>query len=281
MSTLAVAIPASATAEKPRKTVLSWAEARPPRPITTATSESASARCKPTTRASDGASAPKIANASTGREVSRPASAPVRPSPRRTSSSTGPTLTAAGRRLNDRRISPAITSAVRRRADTARSFHPTPWPVTSADVGGGLVQDAGVRHIDDDERRARLAVRHGLAAPVADTAAAARATVCLHATEPASVHLAAWARCGASRDEVDAALYDDRSVVKQLAMRRTVFAFPRELLPAVWGSASARVAGQQLRQLATEMESVGVTRDGAAWADEHLALVRRLIETDG
>ena len=30
-------------------------------------------------------------------------------------------------------------------------------------------------------------------------------------------------------------------------MRRTVFAFPRELLPAVWGSASARVAGQQLR----------------------------------
>ena len=29
------------------------------------------------------------------------------------------------------------------------------------------------------------------------------------------------------------------------------------------------------------MESVGVTHDGAAWADEHLALVRRLIEADG
>ncbi len=138
-----------------------------------------------------------------------------------------------------------------------------------------------MRHIDDDERRARLAVRHGLAEPVAGTAAATRAMTCLHATEPASVHLAAWSRSGASRAEVDAALYDDRSVVKQLAMRRTVFAFPRDLLPAVWGSASARVAGQQVRRLATEMEAAGVTQDGAAWTDEHLALTRRLIETDG
>jgi hypothetical protein len=138
-----------------------------------------------------------------------------------------------------------------------------------------------VRHIDDDERRARLAVRHGLAEPVADTAAATRAMTCLHATEPASVHLAAWARAGVSRAAVDAALYDDRSVVKQLAMRRTVFAFPRDLLPAVWGSASARVAGQQVRRLATEMEATGVTDDGAAWTDEHLALTRRLIETEG
>ena len=138
-----------------------------------------------------------------------------------------------------------------------------------------------MRHIDDDERRARLAVRHGLAAPVADTAAAVVTMTCLHATEPASVHLAAWARSGASRADVDEALYDDRSVVKQLAMRRTVFAFPRDLLPAVWGSASARVAGQQFRRLATEMESAGVTDDGAAWTAEHLELARGVIESEG
>jgi len=138
-----------------------------------------------------------------------------------------------------------------------------------------------VRHIDDDERRARLAVRHSLAVPVADTAAAARSTVCLHATEPASVHLAAWARSGATRDEVDAALYDDRSVVKQLAMRRTVFAFPRELLPAVWGSASARVAGQQLRQVAQEVHDTGIARDGLAWTKKHLDLLHRLLADEG
>jgi hypothetical protein len=138
-----------------------------------------------------------------------------------------------------------------------------------------------VRHIDDDERRARLAVRHGLAAPVEDTAAAARAMVCLHATEPASVHLAAWARCGATREAVDTALYADRSVVKQLAMRRTVFAFPRDLLPAVWGSASARVAGQQLRLVAKEVQDVGLADDGLAWTTEHLALLQQLLDDEG
>jgi hypothetical protein len=137
------------------------------------------------------------------------------------------------------------------------------------------------RHIGNDERRSRLGLRHGLAVPVADTLAAARAMTCLHATEPASVHLAAWARSGVGRDDVDRALYVDRSVVKQLAMRRTVFAFPRELLPAVWGSASARVAGQQLRRMATEMEAAGITADGTAWAQEHLALVRAMIEDGG
>jgi hypothetical protein len=138
-----------------------------------------------------------------------------------------------------------------------------------------------MRHIGDHERRARLGARHGLAVPLADTLAAARAMTCLHATEPASVHLAAWARSGATRAEVDAALYDHRSVVKQLAMRRTVFAFPRELLPAVWGSASARVAGQQARQLAKEAEQAGLTDDGPQWAEEHLGLVRRLIQREG
>ena len=151
----------------------------------------------------------------------------------------------------------------------------------SATTGKMMPMGEVARHVGDAERRARLGVRHGLAEPVADTLAAARSVVCLHATEPASVHLAAWARCGASLADVDRALYDDRSVVKQLAMRRTVFAFPRELLPAVWGSASARVAGQQERRMASEMEAVGITADGAAWTREHLALVRRMIEDDG
>jgi hypothetical protein len=143
------------------------------------------------------------------------------------------------------------------------------------------VVDEVARHIDDDERRARLGVRSALAARVADTLAAARAVVCLHATEPASVHLAAWARSGATRADVDRTLYTDRSVVKQLAMRRTVFAFPRELLPAVWGSASARVADQQLRRMATEMEKAGLAADGTSWAREHLELVRRIIDDEG
>lgn len=83
-----------------------------------------------------------------------------------------------------------------------------------------------LRTVTDAERRARLGLRHALAAPAVSPSAAAAAVVCLHATESASVYLSAWARSGASRQNVEDALYTDRSLVKQLAMRRTVLRFP-------------------------------------------------------
>ena len=83
-----------------------------------------------------------------------------------------------------------------------------------------------------------------------DPAAVGRALVALHATDPSTVHLSVAARMHeADVAEVDAALYTDRSLVKQLAMRRTLFAFPVQSLPAVWGSASARVAQLELTRL--------------------------------
>ncbi|RNL63785.1 winged helix DNA-binding domain-containing protein [Nocardioides marmoriginsengisoli] len=138
-----------------------------------------------------------------------------------------------------------------------------------------------MRQISDDERRTRLGRRHALAEPVASVVAATEAMTCLHATEPASVHLAAFARSGATRAAVDAALYDDRSVVKQLAMRRTVFAFPAGLLPAVWGSAAARTAHLQRGQLARDVVKVGIADDGDAWVAEQTAAVHDLLRADG
>ncbi|WP_239163446.1 winged helix DNA-binding domain-containing protein [Paractinoplanes rishiriensis] len=100
-----------------------------------------------------------------------------------------------------------------------------------------------MRHVSDDERRARLAVRHALAVPAPTPAAATTAMTVLHATEPATVYLSCWARVAGFRPaDLDRALYTDRALVKQLAMRRTLFVFPRDLLPAVWPSASARSA---------------------------------------
>ncbi len=122
-----------------------------------------------------------------------------------------------------------------------------------------------MRVITDEERRARLGVRHALASPAGSVEEAVAAVVCLHATEPANLYLSAAARSGAPRREVDRALYEDRTVVRQLAMRRTVFAFPRDLLPAVRGSASARVERQLAARLAKEVEAHGLAEDGAAW----------------
>ena len=141
--------------------------------------------------------------------------------------------------------------------------------------------DGPVRTVTDHQRRVRLARRHALAQPVGSVAEAAAAMTCLHATEPASVHLSAFARCGAGIDEVDKALYDDRSVVKQLAMRRTVFAFPRDLLPAVWGSAAARVATQQRAQLARDVVKAGITDDGPGWVESTTAAVVAMLHEQG
>jgi len=125
------------------------------------------------------------------------------------------------------------------------------------------------------QRRARLAARHALApaSRVSGVGEVADAMVALHATEPATLHLAVAARSDCSVADVERALYVERSVVKQLAMRRTLFGFPRALLPAVWGSASARVAEQQRRLIAKDVERHGLARDGERWLDAACAAV--------
>lgn len=109
---------------------------------------------------------------------------------------------------------------------------------------------------------------------------ACRSVVALHATENATVHLAVAARAKAvTVADVDAALHDTRSIVKQLAMRRTLFAFPRDLLPAAWGSAAARVEVAHRRRVAKDVEAAGLTGDGAAWLEAGCdAVLRRLAE---
>jgi hypothetical protein len=141
---------------------------------------------------------------------------------------------------------------------------------------------SSVRHVSDPERRARLALRQALAPSVraSDPEAAVRALTVLHATEPATVYLSLWARVrDLAATDVDRALYDDRSLVKQLAMRRTLFVFPRDLLPAAWGSASARVATMLRTRLAKEAVQHGLAEDGAAWLDSAMrATAARLAE---
>ena len=133
-----------------------------------------------------------------------------------------------------------------------------------------------VRHVADDERRARIAQRHGIApgARLPDAVAATEAMTVLHATEPATVYLSLHARVdGLTVADVDRELYERRTLVKQLAMRRTVFVFPRDLLPAAWGSSSARVAAQLRPRLAKDVEQGGLAADGAAWVDRACAAV--------
>ena len=126
-----------------------------------------------------------------------------------------------------------------------------------------------MRRITVDERRARLGVRHALAGQgAADVVDAARAVVGLHGTDPASTFLAALARTpGATTDDVERALYDDRTLVRVLAMRRTLFAVPREDVGIVLVGAGADIGRQQRTLLEKMLVESEVTDDPGPWVD--------------
>jgi hypothetical protein len=86
-----------------------------------------------------------------------------------------------------------------------------------------------MRTFPDRQRRARLARRHGIhpGYRYPDPVAATTAMTVLHATEAPTVYLSLVARVdGLTIPDVDAALYEQRTLAKQLAMRRTLFVFP-------------------------------------------------------
>lgn len=128
-----------------------------------------------------------------------------------------------------------------------------------------------MRHVTNEERRIRLGLRHALApsSRVGSAEAAVDSVVVLHATDPATVYLSYWARSEAPQAaDLERALYRDRSLVKQLAMRRTLFVFPRDLLAATWASASARVAHAEEARIAKAITAAGAARDAHRWLRE-------------
>jgi hypothetical protein len=139
---------------------------------------------------------------------------------------------------------------------------------------------APVRRIDEQERRARLARRHALAGehPAPGAAEAAEAVVALHATDPASVHLAAMARMAEPGvAAVERALYEERALVRMLGMRRTMFVVPRDLVPVVQAASTRAVAADERRRLVQRLEGAGIADDAAAWlADVEASTLRAL-----
>jgi Winged helix DNA-binding domain len=137
-----------------------------------------------------------------------------------------------------------------------------------------------VRNIDVSERRARLATRHRLApgARAANPSDAARSLVCLHATDPATVYLSAWARVkGMKVADLDRELFETRSLVKHMSMRRTLFVFPRETLAVAQSGASDRVAERERRRLIKDVDKAGLYPDGERWLEQASAEVLKAL----
>jgi hypothetical protein len=121
-----------------------------------------------------------------------------------------------------------------------------------------------LRRIEVAQRRIRLGRRHGLAAQTraVGPAEVADRVVALHGTDPASVYLSAIARLRTPDvGAVERALYDDRTLVRMLGMRRTMFVVGRNLAPVVQASCSRGIAAVQRRRLLSFMTQTHPSRD--------------------
>ena len=124
-----------------------------------------------------------------------------------------------------------------------------------------------MQRIGIEERRARLAIRHHLATPAAGAVEAARGVVALHGTDPASVFLSLHARTASvSPASIERAFYEQRSLLRMLGMRRTVFVVPVELAPVVQAACTKEIAARQRRTYSKLLTERGVG-DGA-WLRE-------------
>lgn len=143
-----------------------------------------------------------------------------------------------------------------------------------------------VRHIGDDERRARLARAHRLAPSArADRAEdVARSLVALHGTDPATVYLAVGARLAEPSGtvaDVERALYEDRSLVRMHGMRHTVFTFPVELAATVHASTGLAVAAKARAGLLKDIAGGSGGRLTPEWLAEVEASALAALERRG
>src|SRR6201998_1328797 len=132
------------------------------------------------------------------------------------------------------------------------------------------------------ERRRRLVERQLLCAPGATVAEVAESLVALHATDPVTVYLSAWARSRCAVSQVDAALYEERAVVRMLGMRRTVFVVPAGLASIVQAACTDDVAKRLRRQLEKDLANGGVgDGDAGTWLRSVEAGVLRALAARG
>ena len=123
-----------------------------------------------------------------------------------------------------------------------------------------------MRFISTDERRTRLALRHCLSVPATDAYEVAESLVGLHSTDPTTVYLSARARIrGFQREDLDRALFEEKSLIRLVGMRRTLWVVPRPAVGVVHQSSTRTLIAPERRRTAAMVEQGGIAGDGAAW----------------
>jgi hypothetical protein len=132
----------------------------------------------------------------------------------------------------------------------------------------GVWQAATVpARIDAAQRRARLAERHRLIPTrrTDDVVAIADDLVALHSSDPVTVYLSVLVRmANPSLAAVEKALYDDRTLLRHHAMRRTLWVAAPETTRLAHAAATVDLHRVQHRNLCTSLRGAGIA-DPDAW----------------
>jgi winged helix DNA-binding protein len=134
-----------------------------------------------------------------------------------------------------------------------------------------------VKHFAVAERRRRLVRRQHLAGSAASVEDVAGDLVGLHATDPATVYLSLQARlAGFAVDDLDAALYERRTLARLLGMRRTMFVVPLDLAGVVDAACTKALVAHERRRTVQLVAAEGI--DGAeALVDDACAATLSLL----
>ena len=125
-----------------------------------------------------------------------------------------------------------------------------------------------MRTISVEERRRRLGCRHYLSEPADLVEPAAADLVGLHSSDPVTVYLSAWARLGSfTVADLEKALYEERSLLRMLGMRRTMFVVPLDLAAVLSAACARGYVAIERRRLVGYLEDQLVEGDGSAWLD--------------
>ncbi len=126
-----------------------------------------------------------------------------------------------------------------------------------------------MRAFDRVERHRRLLVRHHLAGPAATVEQVAGDVVGLHSSDPATVVLSARARLDPFNvADLEDALYERRSLLRMLAMRRTMFVVPLDLAAVMEAACTKAFVAAERRRLVSMLAEAGVTDDVEAWIEQ-------------
>lgn len=141
-----------------------------------------------------------------------------------------------------------------------------------------------MREIAETERRARLVRRHLLGANgrASTVAAVADALVALHSTDPVTVFLSVRARAdGLDAAAIERELYDARTVVRMLGMRRTLFVVGRDARPVVQAACTDEIAVREAARLVNWLEEAPGIGSAAVFVGDAEAAALAALETRG